>query len=454
VCFGIPHPTLGEDIAAAIVCVADHDTSAADLSAYVASRLAEFKVPRRFVFVKEIPRGPTGKFRRLELHKLLGEELDDDYVPPVTASEKTLAEVLRRALGVERVGLTDGYMGLGGDSLRAFAVASAARRAGLALDATDLLTAPTVAVMAARVAERTASGNTDRPEMNRPAELDSWLTARQRKHPLVAGFLAAVAAAQEYPSVLGVYPALARQKVTLTTARHFGADQVTDTLDLRLEGEVDARGLERACAATIDAHEALRVGFIMADPTRPLQFVAREAAAPAFRCFDLSELAPAEQERQLLEIKLEDQRTAFDRLSPPLTRFSLCRLGPKTHRLIWTVHDGLRDRWSAYLILADIPRRYDSPDSGSHTILDYTDYLPFAACQLADKSSERHWVQLLAGFNVDRQARACLVASCNRRWSIDGPKRLGRVETAFRLLRHGARALSGGHPATAESPGS
>ena len=38
----------------------------------VGARLAAFKVPRRIVFLDEIPKGPTGKVRRIGLAKTLG----------------------------------------------------------------------------------------------------------------------------------------------------------------------------------------------------------------------------------------------------------------------------------------------------------------------------------------------------------------------------------------------
>jgi acyl-CoA synthetase (AMP-forming)/AMP-acid ligase II len=39
---------------------------------FAAQHLAEFKVPRRIVIVLEIPKGATGKLRRMELAEKLG----------------------------------------------------------------------------------------------------------------------------------------------------------------------------------------------------------------------------------------------------------------------------------------------------------------------------------------------------------------------------------------------
>ncbi|MBV9357818.1 MAG: AMP-binding protein, partial [Chloroflexi bacterium] len=72
VCFAVPHPMLGEDIAAAIVLRPEADCDERAIRDFVGERLASFKVPRRVVFLEEIPKGPTGKVQRITLATQLG----------------------------------------------------------------------------------------------------------------------------------------------------------------------------------------------------------------------------------------------------------------------------------------------------------------------------------------------------------------------------------------------
>jgi acyl-CoA synthetase (AMP-forming)/AMP-acid ligase II len=62
VAFGVPHPTWGEEVAAAVVV--DGQVSEKELQAHCRQTLAEFKVPRRIHIVAAIPRTPTGKVQR------------------------------------------------------------------------------------------------------------------------------------------------------------------------------------------------------------------------------------------------------------------------------------------------------------------------------------------------------------------------------------------------------
>lgn len=72
--FALPHPKLGEDVAAAVVLTDGGSASERELREFVAQRLADFKTPRRIVFLSEIPKGPTGKIQRIGLAKALGLE--------------------------------------------------------------------------------------------------------------------------------------------------------------------------------------------------------------------------------------------------------------------------------------------------------------------------------------------------------------------------------------------
>jgi acyl-CoA synthetase (AMP-forming)/AMP-acid ligase II len=70
IAFAVPHKMLGEDIHAALV-LKDKSVSEIDLKAHCATSLAEFKIPRQFHIVDELPRGATGKLQRINLAKLL-----------------------------------------------------------------------------------------------------------------------------------------------------------------------------------------------------------------------------------------------------------------------------------------------------------------------------------------------------------------------------------------------
>jgi acyl-CoA synthetase (AMP-forming)/AMP-acid ligase II len=72
VTFGIPHDKLGEEVGAAIVLREGASATEKELRDFAAIRLADFKVPRKILFLDEIPKGATGKLQRIGLAAKLG----------------------------------------------------------------------------------------------------------------------------------------------------------------------------------------------------------------------------------------------------------------------------------------------------------------------------------------------------------------------------------------------
>jgi len=72
VTFAMPHPKLGEEVAAAVVLREGASATDREIRDFVATRLADFKVPRKLLILDEIPKGATGKLQRIGLAEKLG----------------------------------------------------------------------------------------------------------------------------------------------------------------------------------------------------------------------------------------------------------------------------------------------------------------------------------------------------------------------------------------------
>ena len=72
VTFAMPDKKLGEEIAAAVVLREGAAATDQDIREFASDRLAKFKVPRKILFLDEIPKGATGKLQRIGLADKLG----------------------------------------------------------------------------------------------------------------------------------------------------------------------------------------------------------------------------------------------------------------------------------------------------------------------------------------------------------------------------------------------
>jgi long-chain acyl-CoA synthetase len=65
---GIEHAELGEEVAAAVQLKPGAEADAEELRAFVKERMASYKYPRVVQIVDELPKGPTGKVLKREIH--------------------------------------------------------------------------------------------------------------------------------------------------------------------------------------------------------------------------------------------------------------------------------------------------------------------------------------------------------------------------------------------------
>ena len=79
VVLGLPHPTLGEEVAALVV--SDTPCDPGELKTFVRARLASYAYPRLIELVDELPHGPTGKIDRRAIDR---EVLSSRLLTPAT----------------------------------------------------------------------------------------------------------------------------------------------------------------------------------------------------------------------------------------------------------------------------------------------------------------------------------------------------------------------------------
>lgn len=149
VVFGVPHASLGEDVAAAVVLREPGAATEADLREYAATRLADQKVPAQVLVLDDLPKGPIGKLQRGRLAEQLGPLLRPSFAAPRDEVEETLARIWAEVLGLERIGVYDNFFERGGDSLAAvIMLTQVAETFGKHLPLTTLLRATTIVQLA------------------------------------------------------------------------------------------------------------------------------------------------------------------------------------------------------------------------------------------------------------------------------------------------------------------
>jgi acyl-CoA synthetase (AMP-forming)/AMP-acid ligase II/thioesterase domain-containing protein/acyl carrier protein len=126
--FSIPHPSLGEEVAAAVVLSSKAVVSERDIQAHARSMLTGFKVPRRVFFLPSFPRNATNKIRRDQVAQICrgllaqSKPLGEAIAVPWSPLESEIAGLWRQVLGIDsgQIEREDDFFLIGGDSLKAY----------------------------------------------------------------------------------------------------------------------------------------------------------------------------------------------------------------------------------------------------------------------------------------------------------------------------------------------
>jgi acyl-CoA synthetase (AMP-forming)/AMP-acid ligase II/thioesterase domain-containing protein/acyl carrier protein len=125
--FAIPHPSLGEEVAAAVVLSPGQHANEQSIQAHARGMLTGFKVPRCVFFVPAFPKSATNKVERRQVAQMCLTLLARCDSPEPDASpwsplERDIARLWQRVLGIDagRIVRGDDFFLLGGDSLKAY----------------------------------------------------------------------------------------------------------------------------------------------------------------------------------------------------------------------------------------------------------------------------------------------------------------------------------------------
>ena len=304
---------------------------AGELWEHLKSRLPEPMLPAAIVVLEELPVTPNGKVDRSRLPAPVpggaGRAMADESSAgerPWSVAERTLEEIWREVLRVDRLGLNDRFLDLGGDSILSLQVASRARRAGLQLKARDVFEHPTLAELAA-VAERKA-----------PAAVPTGPAA-------------------------GAVPLTPIQQWFFTGPR-IDPNYFNQAL-LLAAGSLQVAALRRAIQAVTDHHDALRLHFERRDGTWRQEH--GEPGTPAeVPWIDLTAL-PAAIRPRALEAVTPGLQEGFDISRGPLLRLAVFETGGEAgQRLLLLAHHLVIDGVSWRILLEDLETVYRQASVG------------------------------------------------------------------------------------------
>jgi acyl-CoA synthetase (AMP-forming)/AMP-acid ligase II/acyl carrier protein len=146
--YAVPHPRLGEDVAAAVILRPDAKVTPDALREFLSDKLAAFKIPRRIVVVDQLPKGISGKVQRKRLSEMMNGSTEGP-APVENQLHSDLIQIWKKVLKTDVISVDDDFFEKGGDSLLAMDVSTELERlTGKAQPEAILFDAPTIRELA------------------------------------------------------------------------------------------------------------------------------------------------------------------------------------------------------------------------------------------------------------------------------------------------------------------
>ncbi|MET8150672.1 amino acid adenylation domain-containing protein [Actinoplanes sp. NPDC049668] len=370
-------------LAAYLVATADLD----EVRAFLRERLPDAMIPARWTLLDALPLNSSGKVDRRAL------PAPDDprpggggYVAPDGDLEQTIADALRAALGVDKVGRHDSFFRLGGDSMRAIRAVGLLRAAGIALAVQDLFTHQSVREIAA-LAGPPAAAAVPETTVERFTQLGD-----DDRRLLPDGLTDAYPITENQAGML--YEMLA------------GGDQAVyrnvSCYRIRDPRPFSAPVLAQAGRLLLDRHEILRTSFDLSTYSGIMQLVHARAYLP-IAITDLRGVGHDEQQATVRAFLAAERAVPFDITAPPLLRYHVHLLSDGEWLLTHSEVHAILDGWShtsTVAMLIDLYRALrdgGTPELPEPPTVRFADFVALEREALASESDRDFWAATIAG---------------------------------------------------------
>ncbi|KAH8432011.1 uncharacterized protein LDX57_009658 [Aspergillus melleus] len=357
-------------------------------------RMADFlpmhMIPNTYLPVYYIPKLPSGKADRKTLKRVGGQlthremaqysGTTEEARPPTTEMQLTLQQLWGECLKMSaaQISLNDNFIRLGGDSITAMRLASAARSRDIPLSTASVFQHPTLEAMSA-VAETLT-------QQKLPQTFEPFSSVKSiPKDKLLDDIV--------LPQV-GV-PAFQVEDVVEATdfqtlAINGGLNQTrgwSNYLVFDFNGPVDLRRLQNACDKLVAQHAVLRTVFVTTG-FQLLQVILR-SCTPEVTFHIQDDQDPS-------EALVREDLARTPRLGEPIVRFMVVKNGAVKHRVIMRVSHAQYDGSSMPLLMQDLGAAYKGDE-----LTPRPQFSDFVRMQLhTSDGAESFYKEMLAGSSM------------------------------------------------------
>ncbi|MCP5105377.1 MAG: amino acid adenylation domain-containing protein, partial [bacterium] len=317
------------------------------LREYLSRTLPDYMVPNYFIALEEIPLTANGKVDRKRLPDPTGERGEGEYTAPESAVEMKLAEIWQSVLNVERVGITDNYFSIGGDSIKAIRLINAVNtQLGVNLGIVDIYGNQTIETLARHLESPAAGAASAYYEEAREEIERLWVEIAPQLEQLGKDKIEAVFPITDIEKGMFFH----YLKDSQAAIYH---DQAMYPVVYKA---FDIERAKSALALMVEKHPILRSAYILEKSARVV-FKPWEIEFPVHHA-DLSGISRGEQVQWLMKYAEDSRNNPFIPSRPPLWRLGFFNAGQNNVVVVWECHHSIIDGWSNASFLTEFNNTY------------------------------------------------------------------------------------------------
>jgi len=322
-----------------------------ELRTHLAKHLPDYMVPTYLIATTRMPLTSNGKIDRKKLSEMeISAEVESEYIAPRSKTQKKLAEIWKKFLERDRVGIKDNFFNIGGDSIKTIGLLSLINKAfNTDFELVDLYENETIERFAEKIDthEKTAAHN----KFN-----EAIREINARKEKILED------KTPDDGEIEDIYPMSDIEKgMIYYSLRDTTPTAYYNQIVYQLEyPEFDNKIFKNTFRLLVKKHPILRTGFNMGDFEEPVQIVYKEISLDRVIMHeDISHLDRIQQETHINAFLEKDRAQPFDIKRPEsLWRVKTFLIDKNNIILIWMGHHALTDGWSSASLVTELNNLY------------------------------------------------------------------------------------------------
>ncbi|MCR5026154.1 MAG: amino acid adenylation domain-containing protein, partial [Methanobrevibacter sp.] len=318
---------------------------------YVGKNKPDYMIPSYVIRLNEIPLNVNGKVDKSKLPEVNPDSLHTQYVAPTTETEKIIVEAFETVFDLNKLGIYDDFISLGGDSIKAIRLLAILQKNGISCTAKDILTYKTPYMIAQNVV--------DKIEVS-------------------------------YDTTEGVVDLLPVQKNFFDC---INSNEYTQEFVLKTGNDVDIDIAQKALDELCNVHDMLRARYKIS-PEGPIQEI-----LPLDTCVcEIEELYMGHDLNEYIKFVIHEAKRSLD-ISKKLMDVSLIHYSGKCY-FVFVIHHLIIDGVSWSILLDDFSSIYAQLSLGKE--IDIAKPYPYklwvedvkSNAENIDDDEKQHWVEL------------------------------------------------------------